>query len=116
MDIPLGSHLSTTIDYDDFAILSKYHWSARKSHSCWYAIRKETVRGQRRTVFMHRQITAATPDQEVHHKNFNTLDNRRANLELTTPRLHHLTHAELRLICQPPTKTGGTPQRQIQIH
>lgn len=67
----------------------------------------------RRTVFMHRQITQATPEQEVHHKNGNTLDNRRENLELKTPRDHHLTHTQLRLICQTPPKTGGTPQVQI---
>lgn len=95
-------------------------------------MRKETVRGIRRTVFMHRQIVVATPDQEVHHKNRNTLDNRRSNLELTTPRDHHLTHAQLRLLitnpnphaacaqflatrgitalCHRPLKTGGTPQ------
>jgi hypothetical protein len=72
-------------------------------------VRKETVRGTRRTVFMHRQITQARPDQVVHHKNGNTLDNRRENLEVTTPRDHHLMHAELRLICQHPTEPLPDP-------
>jgi len=96
--IPLGSRHYATIDIDDFPALSRYHWSLRKSHSCWYAIRKETVRGIRRTVFMHRQICLADDQLVVHHKNGNTLDNRRSNLILCTPPNHVWFHAEARLL------------------
>lgn len=97
MQIYLGIHHNALIDYDDFAALHKHHWSARKSHSCWYAIRKETVLGIQRTVFMHRQIMNATPDQDVHHINHNTLDNRRANLKLVNHVDHAREHAQARL-------------------
>lgn len=93
--IPLKYPLYATIDLDDWDAIHKFHWSLRKSHSCYYAVRKETVRGLRRTVFMHRQIARASETQEVHHKNKNTLDNRKSNLQLTTPRDHHLAHAQL---------------------
>lgn len=81
---------------EDFASLSQYHWSIRRSHSRWYAIRKETVRGRKRTVFMHRQISRALRYEVVHHKNRNTLDNRQSNLVVTTPVEHSWLHAELR--------------------
>jgi hypothetical protein len=82
---------------ENFASLSQYHWSLRRSHSCWYAIRKETVRGCKRTVFMHRQITNAPPGLVVHHANGNTLDNRESNLVTTTLRAHAILQADLRL-------------------
>lgn len=100
---------------DDFQSLSKYHWSLRRSHSCWYAIRKETVRGCKRTVFMHRQLLNAQPADEVHHINHNTLDNRRANLRLITPHEHRQLHIEEALFRINQMKFGGTPQTQSRI-
>lgn len=96
--IPLGHLHYAIIDIEDYAILSKYHWSLRKSHSCWYAIRKETVRGCKRTVFMHRQIMNAPPDLVVHHQSANTLDNRRSNLLLCTHPNHVWIHAQQRIL------------------
>lgn len=98
--LSLGHNLFTTIDYDDFSSFHKYHWKARKSHSCWYASRKETVQGKSRTVFLHRELLNAKPDEVVHHLNRNTLDNRRANLQLLTPHDHGHIHAFQRL-CSP---------------
>jgi hypothetical protein len=46
---------------------------------------------------MHRQIINATPDQEVHHNNRNTLDNRRDNLLTISAKDHAFVHAMLRL-------------------
>ena len=51
------------------------------------------MRGCKRTVFMHRQLMNAGPELEVHHKNHNSLDNRRSNLILSTPSDHALAHA-----------------------
>ena len=108
--IPLGWNYHAIIDIEDFASLSQYHWNLRKSHSCWYATRKETVHGIRRTIFMHRHIVGALPSEVVHHKNRNTLDNRRQNLLLLSPREHSREHANamLRIVSQ--LTTGGTPQ------
>jgi hypothetical protein len=100
----------TTIDMADFAALHKYHWSLRRSHSCWYAIRKETVRGCKRTVFMHRQITGAAPDQIVHHKNRNTLDNRRDNLVIMTHLEHNWLHLDLRVQHSSPKEHAACTQ------
>jgi len=46
---------------------------------------------------MHRQIMTANPDQQVHHINRNTLDNRRSNLQLVTPLAHAFLQAEANL-------------------
>ena len=46
---------------------------------------------------MHRQIAGALPCDVVHHKNRNTLDNRRENLLLLSPREHSWEHAKQRL-------------------
>jgi hypothetical protein len=60
------------------------------------------VRRRKRTVFMHRQIVNADPAHVVHHKNGNTLDNRRENLEVTTGQAHAFLHAEARLLHSDP--------------
>ena len=51
---------------------------------------------------MHRQITGATPDQQVHHGKGGTLDNRRSNLQLVTPKAHAYLHAEAHLFRSAP--------------
>lgn len=92
--IPLGKGKYAIVDPADFAALNQYTWRVRKSHSTLYAIRKCTIDGKRKLIFMHRQIMSAPPDMQVHHLNHNPLDNRRCNLILLTPsehrRLHHI--------------------------
>jgi hypothetical protein len=63
---------------------------------------------------MHRQIINAGPELVVHHKNHNTLDNRRANLILATPQIHKWFHAHDAILHINQLKTGGTPQTQNQ--
>lgn len=93
--IQLNHNLYAIIDDDDWDYLTHFHWSARRSHSNIYAIRKETRTRRRVTIFMHRELTHAGPNEHVHHKNGNTLDNRLENLQVITPFEHaqiHLAH------------------------
>ena len=51
---------------------------------------------------MHRQITGAAPDEVVHHKNANTLDNRKSNLITVTQKAHAYLQAELHVAHRSP--------------
>ena len=62
-----------------------FKWCAKKSHSKFYAMRKIRTGGKVKYLLMHRVI-ANTPDNQLcHHKNGNSLDNRRLNLENMSP-------------------------------
>lgn len=95
--IPLGKGLVAQVDSEDYADLVKYHWYARRSKSGWYAVRKATIHGIRRTIFMHRQLAGADANHQVHHINHNRLDNRRANLQIVTRQEHSCIHQANRI-------------------
>lgn len=72
------------IDVEDLK-WSKYPWRVQqKNTQGWYAQADFSVDGNRKTLYLHRVITNAQPDQEVDHRNHNTLDNRKRNLRIVT--------------------------------
>lgn len=80
------------IDREDYGKINKYFWHAKKSYSRWYACRKEVRDGKERWIRMHR-VVARTPGGYVtHHRNCQTLDNRKSNLQNLTPQDHHCLH------------------------
>lgn len=93
----LKGRLATTIDCDDYTELSRYRWTAHKSNSRWYAVRKLSIDGKKRIIFMHRHLLNAPPELDVHHINGDSLDNRRSNLVLLSPAHHHLAHSVRRI-------------------
>jgi hypothetical protein len=74
------------VDDQDFEWLLKYKWYAQwNTDTCSYgAARSIRENGKKKTVLMHRAIMNARPNQQVDHRNHNTLDNRRENLRLCT--------------------------------
>lgn len=66
----------------DYPFLTKFKWFALKAAYSFYAARTVRVNGKRTTVLMHRVIMGCVDGQQVHHKNGNSLDNRRDNLEV----------------------------------
>lgn len=86
--IPLTKGLTTTVDDSAFETLSKWHWHTQHAASCIYAARDYREGGKRIRVYMHRQIADCPPRREVHHKNGDTLDNRKENLEVVEPQKH----------------------------
>lgn len=105
------------VDAELFDDLNKYHWQARKSFSRWYAMRKVVSNGREFWIRMHRQIMNTPRDQITHHKNRNTMDNRRANLVNMTQRDHRFLHQNTfpRLIKREKTsEETGDPYKKEQ--
>jgi len=90
--IPLGKNKYAIVDVADFEALSRYRWKLVKSRACSYACRQTHIDGRNVTIRMHRLIANTPDDQECHHRNRNTLDNRRANLENLYPPEHVKKH------------------------
>ena len=76
------------VDPEDWIDLHKHKWFIKRARGGIYAYRKK-YRGKKSfRLYMHREIMNTLSGFEVHHKNRNTLDNRRANLENVTPGKH----------------------------
>ena len=78
--IPLSQGLFAKVGWADAPKIRRYKWTATYNRNAYYAVRRD---GDKR-VYMHRVIAGAEDGQVVHHKNGDTLDNQRANLEVTT--------------------------------
>ena len=90
-EIELTSGYITIVDDCDAEWLNQYRWRASVSKKdSPYVIRFKSVCGKRIAVLMHRLIMGSIVGREltrleiVDHINGNTLDNRRANLRLST--------------------------------
>jgi len=82
--VPLTQHKAAIIDGVDAPEILSHKWHVNISAYNMYACRKVGKRGQQKRIWMHRLI-AGTPDgQECHHKDGNSLNNRRGNLENCT--------------------------------
>lgn len=83
-EIVLAGGQVAYVDEADFEHLDQHRWYAY-ADTTTYAIRYIYHEDKtRQTVFMHREIMDAQPNQEVDHRNRNGLDNRRKNLRLAT--------------------------------
>ncbi len=90
--IELGSGHAVIVNDDCYEWLSQYRWFAKKSAHCVYAVRKVISGGREHLIRMHREIARCPQGFETHHKNRNTLDNRKINLENSTPENHKNIH------------------------
>lgn len=91
--IPLsGGRAFALVDLEDFERLSQHRWNVKRKAGKTTVYAQRTIRlGRGRlapysTVAMHRDIAGAEPGQYVDHINGDTLDNRRSNLRICTPR------------------------------
>lgn len=84
MYIPLTRGDITAIDDSGFGWLSKYRWYSKTSAYNVYACRSVHENGKVRTIRMHRKIMNCPPDKEVDHRNGDTLNNQRSNLEIVS--------------------------------
>lgn len=78
--IPLTRGFVAIVDADDYEHLSAFRWHA-VGRAMVYAMRRGR-KGEPKAVPMHRHITKAKTGLDVDHLNWNTLDNRKANLRV----------------------------------
>jgi len=80
IEIKLTCGKVAIVDKETYLKVNKYYWRAKKSGSCWYAVRRYSDSGGTHEVRMHREIAGTGPLEDCHHINGNSLDNRRVNL------------------------------------
>lgn len=82
-EIKLTQGQVALVDDEDYDMLMQYKWCAHKQ-GCgdFYAVRTIKLDGKNYTIRMHRFLMGLTKGEKlvVHHKNHNTLDNRKINL------------------------------------
>ena len=86
--IELKPKVYTILDPEDYKYLKHFHWHLKKSSHCYYVYRKFMRDGRYIYEKMHRLIANTPKNEECHHKNGNSLDNRRHNL-LNVSKLEH---------------------------
>jgi len=83
---PIESY--SLISDEDFELISGSKWILGSNGYAY----KSGHRKRGSQCLMHRIIIGAKQGEEVHHINGDKLDNRRQNLELTTPQQHQTSH------------------------
>lgn len=84
--IPLTKGYVTIVSSNDFLKVNRYKWYAHiskgtgRKHGQPYA--RANINGKK--VYLHRFLTDPDEDMHVDHKNHQTLDNRRENLEIVS--------------------------------
>jgi hypothetical protein len=84
IELPLTQGRVALIDDADTALLSQWRWQWLPNRRGGYAVRQESVGGQRRTIYLHRFLLEAEAGAVVDHINGNGLDNQRSNLRCVT--------------------------------
>lgn len=90
--IQLGLGKNTIVDKSDHRVLMSYAWRAVQGKCCFYAKTTIRVKGRRITIAMHRFLMRTPFGQVCHHKNLNSLDNRKLNLQNMDKLEHQLWH------------------------
>jgi len=98
--IRLDKEHIVALDPEDWVRLHHYNWFAKKSKNGYYAARKVRHYGKVKLIYMHREIAGTPVGYETHHKNTIKLDNRKENLEITTPQNHRFISRGKRRICR----------------
>jgi len=79
-------------------ILLQFKWRAVQAKRSWYAKANIVSHGKTITIAMHRFIARTPTGKVCHHKNGNSLDNRKMNLENMGKKSHDLYHKNNNLL------------------
>ena len=92
MTLELNDGHTVIFDADQAHLVNGFVWVAYKRHRSWYAGCRQRKGSKVHIVWMHR-VLAATPFGLIcHHRNRNTMDNRRKNFLNMPCRQHQLLH------------------------
>lgn len=73
------------VDDDDYEYLAKHKWQAqRTSRDTFYAVRHVRIDGRQRRLYMHAVIAQTPAGADTDHIDGDSLNNRRANLRVTS--------------------------------
>lgn len=98
IQIPLTKGLVALIDQVDFDLVNQYTWRAVKYHRSYYARGTLKANHKNRSCSMHRLISKTKAGDVCHHRNRDTLDNRRCNLVNMTKNDHKFLHLNNSLV------------------
>ena len=115
--LPLTNGKVAIVDSDYLHILRLFHWRAVQARRNWYAKTSFDKNGKPITISMHRFIARTKFGQVCHHKNRNSLDNRRDNLVNMDKKKHSLEHQmnniQVKFTATPTETKSRTPQEQV---
>jgi hypothetical protein len=80
--IQLTQQYYALVDDDLVDEIKKHRWHICMAAHDIYACRDHRTNNTRHRIYMHRQISHCPPGHQVHHRDGNTLNNTRANLEV----------------------------------
>jgi len=86
--IPIRPGGWAVVDPEDYDRLILFKWHVKRSGARFYAVRKVTKNYHEKIFYMHREIMQPDPWIIIHHRNWNSLDNRKSNLQCVTQREH----------------------------
>ena len=92
LTIDCGEGHTALVDRDMWHFLVQYEWRSVKYYRSWYARLDQSYGDHRYSISMHRLIANTPSDMVCHHRNRNTMDNRRVNLCNMTRDAHNLLH------------------------
>lgn len=94
------------VDDEDFESLNQWNWYAawQPHRRCFVAKRTVSIAGKRQDIFMHRQIMSCPRDMEIDHKNGNTLDNQKSNLQICTSKENSRRSCKRKVVNGKPAK------------
>lgn len=76
------------IDTEDYEKVENYRWHIDKHSNGFYAKTNVLERGVYKRKYMHKIIKECPNNKVIDHINGNTLDNRKSNLKICTPKLN----------------------------
>jgi len=90
--IVLDPNHTAIVDTDLLCGLLKFKWRAVKSNRCWYAKTTVDTGDKQVDLSMHRMVASTPRDKICHHRDRNSLNNRRCNLMNLFRREHQFIH------------------------
>jgi len=97
-----NSDFTAVIDKGDYPKVSKYRWFLKKDKRTNVLYVATSVRHGEyvETIRLHRLIMNAGPGEDVHHKDFNPLNNKKENLEVLPREEHKWRHSKYQQVVQ----------------